>query len=163
MIDKAHAFLDNSFNKELETAGFSNTPDDIKMLKTYLTQMFTKAANGQFTFPLPLNLMNGDAINLFFAEEVIKQYKPELTVVNMTNVDICHSNFTQYCDFLTRADYSVAHLWQTIQSTPGMANDTILIVVPEHGRNAVPNSIYDSYGRPALDHTNDDSPGKFSA
>ena len=36
-----------------------------------------------------------------------------------------------------------------------MANDTILIVAPEHGRNQAPNSDIDTYGRYGLDHTND--------
>ena len=34
-----------------------------------------------------------------------------------------------------------------------MANDTILIVAPEHGRNLIGNNSIDSYGRAALDHT----------
>jgi hypothetical protein len=68
-------------------------------------------------------------------------------------VDICHNNFTQYCNNLRKADYAVAHLWNTIQSTPGMMNNTVLIVAPEHGRNSTPNSTVDAYGRFALDHT----------
>ena len=55
-----------------------------------------------------------------------------------------------------RADYSMAHLWQTIQNTPGMANNTIMIALPEHGRNLQPNTVIDAYGRYALDHTNDE-------
>jgi hypothetical protein len=62
-----------------------------------------------------VNLMNGDMYNIFFAEEILKQFKPELLVVNMQGVDICHSNFTQYANNLRKADYAVAHLWQTIQ------------------------------------------------
>ena len=34
-----------------------------------------------------------------------------------------------------------------------MANDTVLIVAPEHGRNLNPNTTIDAYGRRALDHT----------
>ena len=49
----------------------------------------------------------------------------------------------------------MAHLWNTIQSTPGMANDTVLIAVPEHGRNLTPNTLVDGNGRYALDHTGD--------
>ena len=56
---------------------------------------------------------------------------------------------------MRKADYSLNHLWNTIQGTPGMANDTVVIVVPEHGRNLQSNSLIDGYGRYALDHTND--------
>jgi arylsulfatase A-like enzyme len=90
---------------------------------------------------------------MFFAEEVIKQFNPELLVVNMTGVDAAHSNFTEYCNNLRKADYAVGKLWNTIQSTPGMANDTILIVVPEVGRNLNHNSIVDENGRYGLDHS----------
>jgi hypothetical protein len=54
------------------------------------------------------------------------------------------------------ADYAASHLWQTIESTPGMAGDTVLIMMPEVGRNSQPNSILDVNGRGALDHTSSD-------
>ena len=38
----------------------------------------------------------------------------------------------------------LGHLWNTIQSTAGMAEDTILIAMPEHGRNLEGNGLYDS-------------------
>jgi arylsulfatase A-like enzyme len=91
-----------------------------------------------------------------FAEKIIQEYKPELLVVNMQDVDIAHSNFTLYANNIQKADYALAHLWNTIQNTPGMAEDTILIAMPEHGRNQDGNGLYDGYGREALDHTNDD-------
>ena len=73
----------------------------------------------------------------------------------MFDVDIGHQNYTQYCNNLRKSDYALAHLWETIQSTPGMANDTVLIAVPEHGRNEQANTLVDAYGRFALDHTSD--------
>jgi arylsulfatase A-like enzyme len=90
-----------------------------------------------------------------FAEKVIQEFKPELLVVNMQGVDVAHDNFTEYASNLQKADYALAHLWNTIQSTTGMAEDTILIAMPEHGRNLEGNGLYDAYGRQALDHTND--------
>ena len=55
---------------------------------------------------------------MLFAEEVIREFQPELLVVNMTDVDACHQNFTGYTNNLRKADYAVAHLWDTIQNTP---------------------------------------------
>ena len=100
--------------------------------------------------------MSGDQYNVFFAEELIKKFQPELTVVNLFDVDIAHENFSQYCNALHRADFAVAHLWDTIQSTPGMKDDTVMIVMPEIGRNQYANSLVDQNGRLALDHTNGD-------
>ena len=85
-----------------------------------------------------------------------KKFKPELLVVNMQDSDIGHSNFTDYCKNLHKADFALAKLWQTIQSDPELKDDTVLIVVPEFGRNESHNSIVDGYGRYAVDHTGDD-------
>jgi arylsulfatase A-like enzyme len=100
--------------------------------------------------------MNSDMRNVMFAEEVIKEFKPELLVVNMFGVDVAHTNFTKYCNALQYADWATAHLWDTIQNTPGMADDTLLVVMPEVGRNGTTNSIVDSNGRFALDHSSND-------
>ena len=97
--------------------------------------------------------MTNDMFNIYYAEKIIQQYQPELLVVNMQDVDICHTEFTKYANNIRRSDYAVAHLWDTIQHTPGMIDDTILIIAPEHGRNANPNTTVDAYGRRALDHT----------
>ena len=100
--------------------------------------------------------MSGDQYNIFYAEELIKTFQPELLVVSMFDVDTAHSDFTGYCSALHRADYGVAHLWDTIQNTPGMKDDTIMIVMPEIGRNQTTNNLVDIYGRLGLDHTNGD-------
>ncbi len=154
--------MDNNFpvSYENNSAGVTNTEADAVIVNAFINDLFTRAVAGQFNNPwnLPANVMSNDMYNVFFAEEIIKYLAtlnraPELLVVNMQDVDICHTNFTQYCNNLRKADWAVAHLWNTIQATPGMANDTILIVAPEHGRNSLANSIVDAYGRFALDHT----------
>ncbi len=155
-ISKMHSFMDYNFRKKFldGDAGVVNTEAETLQLQQYISDSFNKAVTGQYNDPWGAgSSMNNDMYNIFFAEEIIKQFKPELVVVNMQDVDVCHTNFTQYCNNLRKADYSVAHLWNTIQSTPGMANDTILIVAPEHGRNLTGNTILDINGRKALDHT----------
>jgi hypothetical protein len=162
IIAEIRNFVDQNFNTQYinGAAGVTNDHADKIALQSFIADTFNKAANGLFINPWQLpnvNLMNGDMYNIFFAEEILKQFKPELLVVNMQGVDICHSNFTQYANNLRKADYAVAHLWQTIQNTPGLANDTIMIIAPEHGRNLNPNSLVDAYGRKALDHTSDNT------
>ena len=92
---------------------------------------------------------------MLFAEEIIKEFKPELLVVNMQDIDEAHDNASGYLRNLRRADYALWHLWETIKSTPGMEN-TIMIALPEHGRNSQGNEIFDEYGRESTDHTNDE-------
>ena len=151
-------FLDNNFSNQTKPAdaGITNIESDSIQIQNFIQQSFSEAAAGLYNDPWGLGSnMNGDMVNIFFTEKIIQKFKPELLVVNMQDVDIAHSNFTQYCNNMRKADYALTHLWNTIQSTPGMANDTVLIVAPEHGRNLTHNSIVDSFGRYALDHTND--------
>ena len=151
--------LDKNFGHSYKggDAGVINTETDRASLQTYINSSFADAAGGLYNDPWGVGaaVMNNDMFNIFIAEKVMQQFKPELLVVNMQGVDICHSNFTQYCNNIRKADYALGHLWNTIQSTPGMMNDTILIAVPEHGRNSTSNTVMDSFGRYAIDHTND--------
>lgn len=152
-------FLNKNFNKSLENSnsGNYNTPEDTVEIRNFIQSLFDRGVQGEFLNPLgvPTNISNNDIFTILFAEETIKTFQPELLVVNMTDVDACHQNFTQYCNNLRKADYAVAHLWKTIQETPGMANDTVLIIVPEHGRNLQGNTVQDVYGRNGIDHTGD--------
>jgi hypothetical protein len=142
-----HSFLDGS-------AGITNTDAESAQLQQFINDCYTNAGAGLYTNPwLSPTGMSNDMMNVFFAEEILKKFKPELLVVNMQDVDIGHFNFTQYANNLRKADFAAAHLWNTIQSTAGLMNDTVMIIVPEHGRNLNPNTTVDAYGRRALDHT----------
>lgn len=153
-------FMDNNFstNTIANDAGITNTTAHRKRIEEFLRYEYNNAVSGQYNNFWGLSQgINNDQITVFFAEKVIKEFQPELLVVNMQDVDTCHQNFTAYANNIRKADFAVAKLWEAIQSTPGMANDTVLIVAPEHGRNLVPNTIRDQYGRFALDHTSDDT------
>ena len=131
-----------------------NTESDRVLMENFCNSLAAKQNSNQLWDPWNIGSgMNSDMYNMYFAEEIIKNFSPELLVVNMTGVDAGHSDFTEYCNNLRKADYAVGHLWNTIQNTPGMANDTVLIVVPEIGRNLDHNSIVDQYGRYGLDHS----------
>lgn len=153
-------FVDGNYSGtlNLQDQGITNTREEREQLEAFLKTMLTKSKTGQFNNPWGVgSSMNGDMYNVFYAEEIIKEFKPELLVVNMQGVDVCHTNYTEYCNNIRKCDWAVSHLWQTIESTPGMQGDTVLIIAPEHGRNANGNSIVDMHGRPALDHTGDAS------
>jgi hypothetical protein len=156
--DKA-ATMRDFFNSRFKTpvtaigSGVVNTEEDRKKISSFLVN-----AGNSFTYdPFGVgNASNGDMINIAAAIKVLQEFKPELLVVNIQNIDICHSNYTEYCNNIRKADFALSKLWQAIQSTPGLANDTVLIVAPEHGRNLEPNTVVDRFGNYALDHTNDE-------
>ncbi|REJ80935.1 MAG: hypothetical protein DWQ44_04255 [Bacteroidetes bacterium] len=159
--NEMHRFVNGMFGKSYVdgTAGIVNSEADRIVLQQFISDLFTKAQNPSFRNSWgAATVMNNDMYNILFAQEIIKTFEPELLVVNMQDVDICHFNFTDYANNLRKADFAVAHLWKTIQDTPGMANDTVLIVAPEHGRNFYPNTSVDAYGRYAIDHTAPNDP-----
>jgi hypothetical protein len=157
--NKIRNILDNNFSNQFSSgdAGIENLGPDKGPVENFIKNSLNDAIAGLYNDPWGVGggIMNGDMFNIFFAEKIIQEFQPELTVVNIQGIDVCHSNYTAYCNNIKKADYALAHLWQTIQSTPGMANDTVLIAVPEHGRNLSENTLIDQFGRYALDHTNE--------
>jgi|JI9StandDraft_1071089.scaffolds.fasta_scaffold02177_11 hypothetical protein len=146
------AFLDNSFSQygnALDALG--NTEEEKQSIKTFMNLMYEKVGNG--TNMLPPVHDNGDAWTVGFAAEVMSYFKPAFMCVNLSNVDVCHSNFTEYIQALHRADHAVGFLWDMIQSDPELAGNTDIICIPECGRNANPNSILDVNSYAAYDHS----------
>jgi hypothetical protein len=155
-VSNIREFVNGVFNHSYTdgSAGVVNSEADAALLQQFITDMYTNAQNPNFLNSWGAgSAMNNDMFNILFANEIIKTFKPELMIVNMQDVDICHFKFTDYANNLRKADFAVAQLWNTIQQTPGMADDTVLIIAPEHGRNYYPNTSVDNFGRRALDHT----------
>ncbi|MEM6261053.1 MAG: hypothetical protein AAGI38_00995 [Bacteroidota bacterium] len=152
-IYKMKYFLDNVFeNKASAIGGIRNTPEEKLDIKNFLEATWQKTANGTITQP-PVNDIN-DLSNIGYACEVMKWFKPTLTVVNLNNVDTCHGNFTTYLRNLHRIDHGVGFMWDYIQrQIPEMSNNTILLLVPECGRNLQPNPILDENDWYGYDHS----------
>ncbi|MFN0203906.1 MAG: hypothetical protein ACKVTZ_20465 [Bacteroidia bacterium] len=150
---KMKYFLDNNFHHGGATVtGINNTEEEKQAIKTFLRDMFTATTNQSVVMP-PVN-DNGDLRTMGYACEVMKRFTPNLTVINLNNVDGCHSNFTGYLRNLHRADHGVGFIWDYVQTQiPQMAGNTIMIVVPECGRNLEPNPIKDENDWLGYDHS----------
>lgn len=143
-------FLDNNFENvggTIET--IYNTEEEKQNIKLFLRQMYSMGGN----IAKPPVTDNGDLSTVGYAVEVMKWFKPTLTVVNLGAVDACHSNYTDYLRALHRADHAVGHIWNQVNQIPEMANNTIMIVSPECGRNLSPNPIKDENDWRAFDHS----------
>ncbi len=152
VIREMRNFLNNNFTQEgLEIPHLYNTPDEENNIKEFVRLMFEKVKSGQVTLP-PVN-DNNDLKTIGYAVEVMQYFKPKLTVVDLSDIDVCHSNYTAYLKNLHRADHGVGFLWREIQRIPGMQNNTIMIVMPEHGRDEAPNPIQDENDWFAYDHS----------
>jgi len=152
-IYEMQQFLNNSFENIVNVGtGIGNTAEEKQDIKAFMVEMFNKTANGSIAHP-PVH-DSGDLSTVGYACEVMKWFRPTLTVVNLSGVDGCHSSFTGYLAALHRADHAVGHLWDYIQTqVPEMAGNTTLIVVPECGRNGEPNAILDQNDWYSFDHS----------
>jgi hypothetical protein len=149
------AFLDNTFSQYGGAMGsLGNTEEEKQQVKAFIKLMYEKVQNG--TIMLPPVYDTGDAITVGFAAEVLSEFKPAFLCVNLSAVDVCHSNFTGYVKAMHRADHSVGFLWDVIQNHPDLAGNTDIICIPECGRNSSPNSIVDENTWKAYDHNGDD-------
>ncbi len=146
------SFLDQSFalEKSLQTT-IKNTDEERTRVKAFIRNTYTKQSLGQIAFPPSGS--GGDAVNVAYAGEILKEFKPRMLALNLSQVDGCHSNFTGYLRSLHRADHIVGWLWEFIQSIPEMKDNTIMIVAPECGRNLNPNPILDENDWLAFDHS----------
>lgn len=157
-IEKLTTFLNTTFENEIESLpGVKNARGDKERIKQFLIDVINGTNPLELPLPggVPANQMTGDLLNIALGWKVLDEFAPELTVINTFNLDICHSDFSQYIRFLHKADYGIGWLWDKIQSHPEMAGNTVMICMPEHGRNMNPNSLTDSNGLYAYDHTSD--------
>jgi len=156
-------FLNNTYTSAggIQLPEIGNTDEEKDQIRAFVRDTFVRQQQGQIYMPPVAD--NGDSRNVGYACEVIKAFKPALTVVNMDSVDGCHSNFTGYLRSLHRADHAVGFLWNFIQNqVPEMAGNTIFIISPEHGRNLNPNPIKDENDWFAYDHSDQNSMRVFT-
>jgi hypothetical protein len=159
-ISQIRNFLDANYSHTAQqVSAMQNTPDDRAKVEDFIKATTLKTYSNQIEWPLPMgitpNELTIDLVNLAFGWEVLKGFHPELMVINTISSDICHTDFSSYLSFMHKADYGVGWLWNKIQSDPVLKDDTIMICMPEHGRNLQPNGLYDANGFRAFDHTSD--------
>lgn len=160
---KMKYFLDNSFaNVGKPLPDLKNTEAEKYDIQQFMKSMYTKTNTNTVAKPPGSN--NGDALTIGYTAELLKYFQPTLTVVNIGAVDACHQDYTAYLRALHQADHSVGFLWNYIQTQiPSMANNTIMIVTPECGRDLNANPIKDANNYRAYDHSDSNSQRGFAS
>ena len=152
MIREMRHFLNNNYLEEgLEIPHLYNDKDEENSIREFVRATFEKFKEDSIILP-PVN-DNSDLKTIGYAVEVLNWFKPKLTVIDLTNIDACHGNYTAYLKNLHRGDHGVGFLWREIQRIPGMAGKTTMIVMPEHGRDMDPNPIQDDNDWFGYDHS----------
>lgn len=146
-------FLDQSFGLTAgQMASIQNTEAERTQIKEFVRTIFQRQTAGQIVKPPVTD--TGDAVNISYAAEILRYFKPKMLAVNLSGVDSCHSNFTSYLRSMHRADHATAWLWSYIENNiPEMAGKTIMLVAPECGRNLDSNPILDQNDWYAYDHS----------
>jgi hypothetical protein len=94
-----------------------------------------------------------DALTIYHAERVLTRFKPSVMAISLLDIDDCHDDYNGYLRGQVVADALARHLWEHIQTTDGLKNQTALIIMPEHGRHLFHNGQNtDSLGRSGIDH-----------
>ena len=147
------SFLDESFSLQTSLqSSIQNSDWEKTKIKEFIRNTFIKQQLGQVATPPFAG--GSDAITAAYAAEVLKEFKPRMLALNMSQVDGCHSNFTGYLRSLHRADHIVGWLHEYVKNNiPEMADDTIFIIAPECGRNQNPNPIIDENDWFSYDHS----------
>lgn len=145
-------FLNQNFQQQgLEISHLNNEVEEELSIKEFVKNTFEKVKSGSVTLP-PVN-DNSDLKTIGYAVEILNWFKPRLMVVDMTNIDVCHGNYTAYLKNVHRADHAVGFLWREIQRIPEMAGKTTMLVMPEHGRDLEHNPIQDDNLWYSYDHS----------
>lgn len=154
-IRQMQVFLNHNFMREGRgIPNLNNTEEEIYNIKTFIEEVFRKKERNQIISPSVVD--NNDLNTIRYAAEIMNYFNPRLTVINLNNIDLCHFSFTNYLMSLHRADHGVGWLWSYIQNRiPAMKDNTIMIVMPEHGRNLNSNPILDTNNWHCYDHDGD--------
>jgi hypothetical protein len=155
--------LDNGF-PEYERDGFAFRPSqsETAAVEDRLAEVFSDPSYQAF-YPDAVGIgvdfgdgnlrSTADGLTTYHAERLLAAFKPAVMVITLIDIDQCHNDFNAYIQSQQVADALVSHLWNMIETTEGLAGETALLVLPEHGRQLMYNGNNpDSLGRSGIDH-----------
>lgn len=96
-------------------------------------------------------------------ETILAENSPKILTVNFSEMDVCHSNYSDYLDILTSIDLGIVKLTEKIKSLPFYKENTVIVVASSMGRNSKPNSIKDKNGKLGFDHNHETAKNTFAA
>jgi hypothetical protein len=79
---------------------------------------------------------SGDELTFFITREVMREFAPRLILVNFWDMDVAHwGSYSLYLQAVTRTDRLVGMLWDEINENRAYKDKTVLLVLPELGRD----------------------------
>ncbi|HUS67425.1 MAG TPA: twin-arginine translocation signal domain-containing protein [Kofleriaceae bacterium] len=159
---KLTAILDGNYPAYPKDGTFRATAAENAALEDHLGRFYAdKTYRAYYPSQVGIGLQRGggridatpDALTIYHAEQILARFKPGVMVVTLLDIDACHDDYNGYLRGQLVADACARHLWEMIQSTDGLKDETALFILPEHGRHLFANGQNpDSFGRAGIDH-----------
>jgi hypothetical protein len=84
---------------------------------------------------------SGDELTFFITREVMREFAPDLLLVNFWDMDVAHwGAYSLYLAAITRTDRLTGMLWDEVQSNPSYRDRTTVLILPELGRDGDQNT-----------------------
>ena len=78
----------------------------------------------------------GDELTFLIAREVLRRLAPAMLMINFSDVEVAHSGtYSLHLGGINRTDRLCHRMWEFIQATPSLKDNTTLIVMNEFGRD----------------------------
>jgi hypothetical protein len=99
---------------------------------------------------------------LFYSEDllvaetactVLRNETPTLLVTHFMGADVAHGDVSQAKTNIQHIGTGIRRVWETVNNHPEMKDNTLLVVLPDFGRNGAHNSISDENGNYGTDHS----------
>ncbi|MBZ5581384.1 MAG: hypothetical protein LAQ30_04115 [Acidobacteriia bacterium] len=82
-------------------------------------------------------LTSPDELSVYIARRLMRQYAPSLIWITLHDIDIAHAGaFSLYVEAIRRCDRLCAELWNTTQTEPEYAGKTMMLILPDFGRDS---------------------------
>ncbi len=84
---------------------------------------------------------SGDELTFFIAREVMREFAPRLLLVNFWDMDVAHwGSYSLYLQAITKTDRLTGMLWDEVQQNEHYKDNTVVLVLPELGRDGDANT-----------------------
>lgn len=131
--ENVHRQLENILNAGYEGIGwtiFKGGRQLDRQVKETLTRGLVEYIYG------PEAPNSGDELTFFVAREVMREFAPRLMLVNFWDMDVAHwGSYSLYLQAITKTDRLCGMLWDEVEANPSYKDQTLMLVLPELGRN----------------------------
>lgn len=150
--------IGNQYTSVLRKSNLSN--DDSKFANEI-------NSNTKVSYKLPYYLGISDRVSIVSKFEqldhILSHDSPKIINVNFSEMDICHSNYSDYLKILSSIDVGIDILAERVKFLPQYKDNTVILVVSSLGRNSKSNSIKDNNGKFCYDHNHESALNTFAA